>query len=178
MKRKLLLVLAAGLLACLGLPALRQLWPRPGVTPDNFLRLRKGMTRQHVAAILGSPGRPEKPDTVWEGDRCRVSVQFADVNSALDGRLETDDGRVLTLPPEPPPPRGRLGWLFSWGPHPQPLVVCVNDGYGEHTPLWEWLGEASGLLLCLGLTALVVWWFMAAAAGCPGSGPRSGTPEA
>jgi hypothetical protein len=179
LKRSLPLLLAVGVLACLALPGLRLLWPRPGVTPDNFKRLRQGMTREHVEAILGRPGREEGPDTVWEGDRCRVSVQFVDINYAWAGQLETDDGQVLSLPPEPAPFQGPFGWLFLSGPPSHSLVACLNDGYDEGTPLREWAGSAFGLLLCLGLAAVVVCRFLppdpvSAAAACSGSGHRPG----
>jgi hypothetical protein len=62
-RRRLLLV--AGALALLGLAGLATfLWlttPPPGVSRDNFYRLRKGMTLQEVEAILGEPGVEEHP---------------------------------------------------------------------------------------------------------------------
>jgi hypothetical protein len=52
-KRKLL---ALGVLALLGAAAF-VLWPRPNrVTRENYDRIRKGMSRAEVEAILGPPG--------------------------------------------------------------------------------------------------------------------------
>jgi hypothetical protein len=51
-----LLVTLAGLVVLTGAAAL-VLWPRPDrITLENFLRVRKGMGRAEVEAILGSPG--------------------------------------------------------------------------------------------------------------------------
>src|SRR5689334_5221586 len=66
-RRRLLLV--AGVVLLLGLAALPVVWqalpPRQGVTPENFYRIRRGMTEQEVEAILGGPG-------AWDPSPCIV----------------------------------------------------------------------------------------------------------
>src|SRR5690349_7307465 len=52
------LLLGAGALALLGLAAGLTVWwagPRPGVTLDNFRRLRPGMTDAQAERLLGRP---------------------------------------------------------------------------------------------------------------------------
>jgi hypothetical protein len=76
--------LAAGLvvwLACL----------QHRVTPENFRRLRLGMTRPQVERILGPPHRPGPVDRalVWEGDGVRVTLDFAEPGGG--GTLVTGD---------------------------------------------------------------------------------------
>src|SRR5690349_13126704 len=79
-KRRLLL--GAGALACLGLAVGLFVWltyPRPRVTPENFRRLRLGMTRPQVEAILGQPAGVPGPmaySVVWEGRQVRVTLDF------------------------------------------------------------------------------------------------------
>lgn len=54
--RKLRWTVAAGLVLLAGIAAV-VLWPRPSrVTPENYERIRDGMTRAEVEAILGPPG--------------------------------------------------------------------------------------------------------------------------
>jgi hypothetical protein len=66
MKRKrLLLVLAA--LAALAVAGTAVLWPRrPRVTREKFDRIREGMTRADVEAILGPPGDYRNGPTRYE----------------------------------------------------------------------------------------------------------------
>ncbi len=55
-RRKGLWPLVAGLLVLIGASVLA-LWPRPAVvTPENFARIRVGMTLSEVETILGAPG--------------------------------------------------------------------------------------------------------------------------
>jgi hypothetical protein len=80
MRWKRLLVLAVGLLACLGLVALVvwRLWPaKPGVTPENFHLLRVGMTEQEVEATLGGPG---ELCVAFDGDGKAVGVYLFEVD--------------------------------------------------------------------------------------------------
>src|SRR5438270_507685 len=100
-KRLLLLVLlAVGVLACLGLAVPALLPPKPGVTAENSRRLHSGMMKEEVDAILGGPGEasPFLNDMdrtrYWEGEHCRVSISSGSL-TALDaraGELRTDDG--------------------------------------------------------------------------------------
>jgi hypothetical protein len=54
LKRRLLLLLAVGVLAGLALPML-DAPPKSGVPPADFWRLRPGMSREEVEAIIGRP---------------------------------------------------------------------------------------------------------------------------
>jgi hypothetical protein len=60
MNRRRLFVIAGMLMTCvvLTLGALAMLPPRPGVTKANFNRIKKGMTKPEVSAILGKSGFP------------------------------------------------------------------------------------------------------------------------
>jgi hypothetical protein len=54
--RKLRWVAAAGLVALAGVAAF-VLWPRPDrITEENYYRIKEGMSRAEVEAILGPPG--------------------------------------------------------------------------------------------------------------------------
>jgi hypothetical protein len=120
------LLLAFGLVACLGLAALVawHLWPpKPGVTEANFHRLRVGMSEEEVGAVLGGPGEFVCAMTCshfqyWEGGHCRVGIRFSDVGgdgvSAESGGLTTDDGRTVDLPPEPTPFFEQLRRSLPW----------------------------------------------------------------
>jgi hypothetical protein len=77
-----------------------------GVTPDNFHRLRVGMTEREVEAILGKPGEPVLyttfgPDTFWSGEHCRVNVWFGRGGVAC-AELAGDDGLQEFLPDRDP----------------------------------------------------------------------------
>jgi len=86
MKRKWWIIATATIAGCIGLafvvPALRP-W-RPGVTEENFDRIKIGMAYDEVVAILGSPtdvfprfgpllllGPPQSAERIWiwENDR-------------------------------------------------------------------------------------------------------------
>jgi hypothetical protein len=88
------LLLGAGSLALLGLAAGPVVWlacPRPAVTPENFRRLRLGMTRPQVERILGQPRGAGAVDCslVWEGEGVRVTLDFAEPGGG--GTLVTGD---------------------------------------------------------------------------------------
>src|SRR4051812_22435494 len=117
MRRRSLLLLAAGLLGCLGLVALvavpRLVGLRPGVTVANFRRLHYQMSQARVEAILGGPGHERYAGgqlhrTDWDGDGCHVTVWFLEVGTDGTGRvaelaeLTSADGRWEPLAPEPP----------------------------------------------------------------------------
>jgi hypothetical protein len=67
-------------------------WPKPGPTPENLQRLRKGMRREHAEAILGGPptsGGCVSMSTmgfmgVWQGDGFSIVVVF-DFDVVRDG---------------------------------------------------------------------------------------------
>ena len=113
-KRRLLL--GAGVLALLGLAALLLMWPTPrpgaGITPENYERIRAGMTEREIAGVLGvragdySGGRayfpadprwPRLPHgfeikgqetlRMWAGDEVAVYVWFDWRGTAVDKML-------------------------------------------------------------------------------------------
>jgi hypothetical protein len=88
------LLLRAGVLALLGLAAGLAVWlayPRPRVTPENFRRLRLGMTRPQVERILGPPHRAGAVvySLLWEGDGVRVTLDFSEPGGG--GTLDMGD---------------------------------------------------------------------------------------
>jgi hypothetical protein len=55
----------------------------PSVTPENFYRLRLGMTQQEAEAILGEPWEEGEWESLgrhvyWRGEQVSVSVGFCD----------------------------------------------------------------------------------------------------
>jgi hypothetical protein len=72
--------------------------PPAGVTPENFARLRKGMSLEQVQTILGGPGKEDpwvrakrgSGFLAWSGPDCKVWIRFTDV--AIDGVCITNDG--------------------------------------------------------------------------------------
>jgi hypothetical protein len=126
MKKWVLLTLGLLLgLSLVGLVVWHLLPPRPGVTPENFHRLRVGMREQEVEAILGEHGEipaervivtgsdlPYERYRYWGGKHSHVEVRF-NSGRVCQGRLwDTDDGRQESLPNRDPSfwDRGR-GWL-------------------------------------------------------------------
>jgi hypothetical protein len=107
------MLLAFGLLFCLALVALvgvsRLRPPKPGVTPENFRRLYKGVSEPEAEAVLGGPGKVAghmtfQHGTAWEGEHCRVCIWFSELRpgwSAETGTLKTDDGQTIDLPSQP-----------------------------------------------------------------------------
>jgi hypothetical protein len=104
MKEKRLLLIASAIAAVVGvtLGVLALLPPRPGVTKENFDRIKEGMTRAEVEAIFGEPpnsriwnifekgdGGLFEWDNAYSGDSARIT---------LDG-----EGRVVTRE-----------WLDGW----------------------------------------------------------------
>jgi hypothetical protein len=107
MKRNRVL-LGLGMVACLvvvGYLAAKAYPPAPGVTPANFARLRVGMPKTEVEAILGEPGEFEVRMTGhywqrWEGKDCTVVLHLSEILPCeiLDGDLVTS-GRRVQVPP-------------------------------------------------------------------------------
>ena len=99
MRRRTLLVALVGLAVVVAAGAVA-LWPRPErITRENFARLKFGMSRAEVEAILGSPGEfstgpleygyfcmGEPPD-VWESDQGVILVFYGAPPLALDVRI-------------------------------------------------------------------------------------------
>jgi hypothetical protein len=115
------MLLAFGLLIGLGLVAL-VVWrlqpPRSGVTEANFRRLHAGMSEAQVEAILGPTEVPVMCNTgdmtyAWQGEHCSACIAFF-ASGSCDGTLRTDDGRVMTIPPEPAPFLDQLRRLLAW----------------------------------------------------------------
>src|SRR5579864_6841898 len=110
-RRRLLVLGLAGLpVGAAGLAvALVALRPEPGVTPENFRRLRIGMSEKEAEAILGGPGARQiygvmRPTKTWTGDGCVIWLAFnsSDRDSVIGrGDLESDDGSFEELPWEP-----------------------------------------------------------------------------
>jgi hypothetical protein len=106
------LLLGGGLTVCLGilvpllLPLLHR--PGPGVTRENFLRIRKGMTEKEVGAILGGPGMVGsvtlggyKKDWAREDGQAHVRIGFFDggINGGtVRSGSFSSSGEVLYLP--------------------------------------------------------------------------------
>jgi hypothetical protein len=106
------LLLGAGLLAVLAfagvLLAPRLLAPEPGVTAENFQRIRKGMTLEEVEAILGQPGSwGNQPPSrfgaddgpvrkVWSNRRDTVIILAVPIQVG-DGRRRVWSGTLLNI---------------------------------------------------------------------------------
>jgi hypothetical protein len=88
--------------------------PSPGVTPENFKRLRVGMTEREAVAILGRPAdscfvsRNGTWYWGWSGDECSVSLVAAawgvgasdtpEERFLEGGTLTLNDGSSISLP--------------------------------------------------------------------------------
>jgi hypothetical protein len=118
MRRRFLLVV--GLFACLFCGAsLYVMWQpsyTPGVTPENFRRLHKGMTRDEVQAILGGPGSFQQRGTdsfgeKWHGEHCCIFLWFQDwAEVTVDsGSMTTQDGSRVYMAEDRADPRF---WAF------------------------------------------------------------------
>lgn len=126
-RRRLLQVVAAGLLVLVGAAAFA-LWPRPSrVTRENFSRISTGMTLPEIEAILGGPPGDYRtvPTTAprgWHGrEGIHVSGEFCIAVTHVwhgdSGEIEVDfdpSGKVCTASFETRirDDRGPLGWLL------------------------------------------------------------------
>jgi hypothetical protein len=59
--------------------------PTPGVTPENFQRLRWGMGKSAVERLMGGPGDHRGGGHYcWERPGCDIWVHFGDEDTALE----------------------------------------------------------------------------------------------
>ena len=61
--------LLIGVLALLIIAGILFFWPRNRITQANLERIREGMTKEEVIAILGPPGNYETVTREWAGAR-------------------------------------------------------------------------------------------------------------
>jgi hypothetical protein len=111
--RKSAVILAVGLALAGAVLALA--WPLPSrVTRANFDRIKEGMSRADVEALLGPPGdyttaptsfdrmegvwRPGSKEAKWEGDECMVVVDF-DASGHAVGKLFSPGAATLDYGP-------------------------------------------------------------------------------
>jgi hypothetical protein len=122
MKKRVLVL--SGVLLGLGLVAL-VVWlfvpPKPGVTAENFHRLRRGMSEQEVEAILGKPGEATVsftfgPDTYWAGEHSQVDVWFIDGRVYRARLLYKGDGQTEYLSDLSPSFWDRVRRSLPWEP--------------------------------------------------------------
>src|SRR5262245_31950831 len=85
--------------------------PPPGITAENFRRLRAGMTEKQVEAILGSPGERWFFNMTfgrrYSGEECQVTIELTVESedgevTAASGDFMAQDGTVLELRAKPP----------------------------------------------------------------------------
>jgi hypothetical protein len=84
--------------------AIIALRPKPGVTRENFDRLRTGMSEQEVESILGCPGEFFGCMTFctyksWDGQDCWIVVRFSQLIGvgAEEGSCSTPDGIQVAM---------------------------------------------------------------------------------
>jgi hypothetical protein len=109
-KRRLFVLLAAAAVGVAGcLVWYFALNPGPGVTLANFDRVREGMSKEEVEAILGPPGVDQELRdrhqityrlSIWEADDLRLTVHYDD-GRASDALGEVG-GKVVRQSFRPP----------------------------------------------------------------------------
>jgi hypothetical protein len=119
MRRRTLLVALAGL-AVVGAAGVVVWWPRADrITQENYDRIRPGMSRAEVEAILGPAGDYRSGPTIW--------VAGISTNCLVVGRVPAD-WQVDLYPPEPPVP-----WPTSWlGDAGDVYVTFSREGVATH----------------------------------------------
>src|SRR5262245_29735657 len=75
--------------------------PRPGVTVENFQRLRARMSEEQVERLLGGPGHvwgrvTLRHGTMWRSEECSIDIWFSEIV-----RIGADEGSCWTGPGEP-----------------------------------------------------------------------------
>jgi hypothetical protein len=113
-----LLLLLVGLMACVLMAAIGiGLWlesqpspQAPGITVDNFKRIKKGMPYSQVNDILGDPSplkwydRSSAGFVVWRSSECNIRLHFHGSEGRLyvsDGECIDSDGQVMEVPRPP-----------------------------------------------------------------------------
>jgi hypothetical protein len=87
-------VVLLGLLAVLGsLLVLHALEPTPGVTVQNYLRLRVGMSEREIEGILGRPGNPMLEGRsvygeIWSTDKFLIIAVFNREGCLVEGGID------------------------------------------------------------------------------------------
>jgi hypothetical protein len=118
-RRRLLLILlvAAVTVSLVGLSVYWLMPSRPGVSGDNFRRVRRGMTREQVETLFGSKGRPLSSEpimslTAWRGAEGEAVIEFWESPEVVEsGWFKMADGRAESLYS---PPQGLEGWMRKW----------------------------------------------------------------
>jgi hypothetical protein len=115
-------LVGAGVLALLG--AVAGLWvatsfpsPGPGITEENYGRIREGMSREDVEAILGGPPGIYGEDIDWLYERARWAF-----NEALRPRRALPRGVRLAKPDAPFP-----GEIWVKGPVAVGIIFDVRN---------------------------------------------------
>jgi hypothetical protein len=99
-----------------------------GVTRENFLRLREGVSEEEAAAVLGPPAMRVGNDLdallEWRGDGCYVRLQFRFVMrhtdwssprpEAVSGYYQDALGPFLSLGEQPQSFIDRLRYWLPW----------------------------------------------------------------
>jgi hypothetical protein len=102
--RRLLIVLAVALVALAGVSAIGRLARRgPGIDQAHCYRIKQGMRRDQVVALLGGPPgvyrsgqlvAPDPPDggtgggrAIWHGDEGLILVEFGDDGTVATARF-------------------------------------------------------------------------------------------
>jgi hypothetical protein len=72
--------------------------PPPGVTLENFRRLREGMSKQEVASILGAPEKElySRNTQIWEAETLTVFLRFESEGALSEGLAMEDQAYGLT----------------------------------------------------------------------------------
>ena len=102
-RRRLLVVLGA--LALLGVACGLVVWlmpPKPGITPANYERIEKGMTRRELEDLLAKPWKPPPCPLLIDGPNMpalliRAERHFIRRLKELDGPFPHENGRSAVV---------------------------------------------------------------------------------
>ena len=149
MRRRTVLVVLGGALAVVVAVGVVVLWPRPErITQENYDRIRVGMSRAEVYAVLGPPGDYSTGDAKasdlpgppmltedlrqaisleeWFGDRAAIGVYF-------DGAGNVASARCWLLKPIDHGPLGNLLWRLKhwrrWFTPAEPIPLSILCGH-------------------------------------------------
>jgi hypothetical protein len=113
--RLLAAILALTMLGLAAVLCLRLSTPAPGVTPENFERIREGMSVNEVEVLLGAKAIQAAFGKSWVGPTYHALVLFDEDGRARSGGIGKIDGsghpRHLR---DEPSLLGRLRCLFGW----------------------------------------------------------------